>query len=106
MKHPVIKLRCRVYISAFFFHQEDVDLLMFGFGGVILFVMFQLGRSNSVQQRAALSVTGVSCIVMGLISAYGKVQGGPELAPPPPPRENPPFTLLFVGFLYLRINSH
>ena len=50
---------------------NDVMMLMAGFLVVGVYVLVMLGKFNSVQQRAFLSLVGIASVVMGLYSAYG-----------------------------------
>ncbi|TRY77454.1 hypothetical protein TCAL_08010 [Tigriopus californicus] len=49
----------------------DVNMLALGYLIVILYVMAMLGKFNSVEQRALLSLTGIMAVGMGIGSAYG-----------------------------------
>ena len=52
----------------------DVSLLSAGFLIVFIYVMFMLGKMNSVEQRAYLSMLGVSAIGLGIATSYGLCQ--------------------------------
>lgn len=49
----------------------DVNMLALGYLIVIIYVMVMLGKFNSVEQRALLSLTGIMAVGMGIGSAYG-----------------------------------
>ena len=52
----------------------DVSLLSAGFFIVFIYVMLMLGKMNSVEQRAYLSMLGVSAIGLGIATSYGLCQ--------------------------------
>lgn len=52
----------------------DVSLLSAGFLIVFIYVMIMLGKMNSVEQRAYLSMLGVSAIGLGIATSYGVCQ--------------------------------
>ena len=51
--------------------QNDLSLLLAGYVLVIVYVVIMLGKFNSVQHRAYVSLTGIACIGMGIGSCYG-----------------------------------
>ena len=52
----------------------DVTLLSMGFIIVFIYIMLMLGRFNSVEQRAYLSMLGVVAILLGTAVSYGVCQ--------------------------------
>ena len=52
----------------------DVSLLTTGFFIVFVYVMIMLGKFNSVEQRAYLSLLGVCAIGLGIATSYGLCQ--------------------------------
>ena len=52
----------------------DVSLLTTGFIIVFIYIMFMLGKFNSVEQRAYLSLLGVVAILLGIAVSYGVCQ--------------------------------
>ena len=51
--------------------REDVSLLGMGYVVVFIFVMIMLGKFNSVENRAVLSVVGLASIGLGIVTSYG-----------------------------------
>ena len=51
--------------------QDDLGLMIFGYLLVFLFIMIQLGQFNAIHQRAALSMMGILCVILGIVSSYG-----------------------------------
>ena len=50
---------------------SDISLLGTGYIIVLIYVMIMLGKFNSVQQRALLSLTGIAAVGMGIGTCYG-----------------------------------
>ena len=73
----------------------DADLLSYGFIMVFIFVILNLGKFNSVEQRGYLSLLGMVAIVLGTGVSYGVCtllgfEGGPM-------HQILPFMLLGIG---------
>jgi predicted RND superfamily exporter protein len=50
---------------------DDLGLFVFGFILVFCFVMLMIGKFNLVEGRPFLSIIGILCVFMGIISTYG-----------------------------------
>jgi Niemann-Pick C1 protein len=51
--------------------QSDLSLFIFGYILVFCFVMLMIGKFNVVETRAFLSIIGIICVGMGIMSTYG-----------------------------------
>jgi Niemann-Pick C1 protein len=51
--------------------QSDLSLFIFGYILVFCFVMLMIGKFNLVESRPFLSIIGIICVGMGIISTYG-----------------------------------
>ena len=53
----------------------DVQLFIFGYVVVIVYVVFMTGKLNSVEFRGRLSLSGILAVVMGIGACYGLCSG-------------------------------
>ena len=50
---------------------SDLNTLAAGYVLIFIYVLVNLGKLNSIEQRAWLSVTGIAAVLMGVATSFG-----------------------------------